>query len=113
MIREALAGRRVAVTGATGFLGTAIVERLLRSVPGCEVVVLVRPGRKSSAAERTRREILRNDCFDRLRSELGADFDREVSRRLSVVGGDVAVDGLGLDEDGRATLGGCGVVIHS
>ena len=36
MIAEALAGRRVAVTGATGFLGTALVERLLRSVPGCE-----------------------------------------------------------------------------
>ena len=38
MIAEALAGKRVAVTGATGFLGTALVERLLRSVPDCDVV---------------------------------------------------------------------------
>ena len=43
MITEALAGKRIAVTGATGFLGTALVERLLRSVPECEVAVLVRP----------------------------------------------------------------------
>jgi len=30
VIRETLAGQRIAVTGATGFLGTALVERLLR-----------------------------------------------------------------------------------
>ena len=50
MINEALGGQRIAVTGATGFLGTAVVERLLRTVPGCEVVILVRPGRRASAA---------------------------------------------------------------
>ena len=30
-------GKRLAVTGSTGFLGTALVERLLRSAPGCEL----------------------------------------------------------------------------
>ena len=48
VIAESLAGKRIAVTGATGFLGTALVERLLRSVPDCEVVLLVRPGRRST-----------------------------------------------------------------
>ena len=71
VIADALAGKRIAVTGATGFLGTALVERLLRAVPGCTLVVLVRPGRRQSAADRVRREILRNDCFERLRRELG------------------------------------------
>ncbi|HLH46148.1 MAG TPA: HAD-IB family hydrolase [Acidimicrobiales bacterium] len=112
MLAEALAGRRVAVTGATGFLGTAIVERLLRCVPDCEVVVLVRPGRRG-APERVRREVLRNDCFDRLRSELGERFTAEVGRRLTVVAGDVGVDGLGLDDDGSARLAACDTVIHS
>ncbi|MEC9057266.1 MAG: SDR family oxidoreductase [Actinomycetota bacterium] len=38
MISEKLAGRRIAITGSTGFLGTALVERLLRCAPNCELV---------------------------------------------------------------------------
>jgi fatty acyl-CoA reductase len=112
MIREALAGRRIALTGSTGFLGTALVERLLRTVPDCEVVLLVRPGRRG-AADRAQREILRNDCFDRLRAEWGEQFEAETSRRVIAVAGDVGVDGLGLDDDGLAVLGTCDIVIHS
>jgi fatty acyl-CoA reductase len=113
VIAESLAGKRIAVTGATGFLGTAIVERLLRSVPGCEVVVLVRPGQRQSASERTRREIVRNDCFDRLRRELGERFDGEIERRLTAIAGDVSRDGLGLDDGDMALFASCDIVIHS
>ncbi len=112
MIRERLEGRTVAVTGATGFLGTALVERLLRSVPGCQVVVLVRAARRSPE-ERVRREILRNNCFDRLRREWGESFDARVAERLTVISGDVGADGLGLDDRGQRVLAGCHTVVHS
>src|ERR1700761_9270086 len=113
MLREALAGQRIAITGATGFLGTALTERLLRQIPDVELVLVVRPGRRG-AADRVRREILRNDCFDRLRRELGsAAFDAEVARRVIPVAGDVTEEGLGLDAEGRALLATCNTVIHS
>jgi alcohol-forming fatty acyl-CoA reductase len=112
-IAGSLDGKLLFITGATGFLGTALVERLLRSVPGCRVAVLVRPTRRSSASERAKREIVRNDCFDRLRQELGSAFDPMVAERLTAVAGDVSQDGLGLDALGRAVLASADVVVHS
>ncbi|MEA2716580.1 MAG: alcohol-forming fatty acyl-CoA reductase, partial [Actinomycetota bacterium] len=82
MIREALAGQRIGITGATGFLGTALVERLLRSVPGCELVLVIRGGRRTGPASRAKRELFGNDAFRRLRAEWGEEFDANVARRV-------------------------------
>jgi HAD superfamily hydrolase (TIGR01490 family) len=113
-IATALAGKRIFVTGSTGFLGTALVERLLRAAPDCEIVLLVRPGRKRTVEQRAQREIFRNDCFDRLRAEIGKEaFEDAVATRVTVVAGDVGTDGLGLDDHGREVLASCDTVIHS
>lgn len=113
MISDALAGKRLAITGTTGFLGTALVERLLRCVPEVELVLLVRPGRRG-AEQRIRREIIRNDVFDRLRDQLGTDeFERLCQEQITGVAGDVGIDGLGLDDTGRELIANCDIVIHS
>ncbi len=112
-VRNALAGRRFFITGATGFLGTALVERVLRTVPDSQVVLLIRPGRRSTAMQRATKEILKNDCFDRLREEYGDRFDADVAGRVTAVAGDVGTDGLGLDDDGLRLLSECDVVVHS
>ena len=113
VISEALSGKRIAITGSTGFLGTALVERLLRGVPDCELVLLVRPNRRNSAQRRVEREIIRNDAFDTLRSQWGDEFDAICEQRISVVSGDVTNEGLGLSEDDRHLFTSCDVVIHS
>src|SRR5207247_1005945 len=93
-------------------LGLARVTESVR-VMGGAVVLLVRPGRRASAADGVRREIIRNDCFDRLREELGDRFDAEIERRVRVVAGDVGLDGLGLSDEDRALFASCDVVAHS
>jgi HAD superfamily hydrolase (TIGR01490 family) len=121
MIREQLAGKRIFITGTTGFLGTNLLERLLRGVPDCEIVLLVRKGRRSTVEQRVQREILKNDAFDRLRADLGPGADGKkhggfaemAARRITAVNGDVGRDGLGLDDAGRAALASCDIVIHS
>lgn len=155
MIRQSLAGKRIAITGATGFLGTALVERLLRTVPDCELVLIVRPGRRG-ARGRVQRDICNNDAFDRLRAAYapggsgsedsqaggnvdagqpstadtstadtaaagssdtsahpGETFEEMCRRRIFAVAGDVSIDGLGLDEEGRALLSSVDAAIHS
>ncbi|MGB9347252.1 MAG: SDR family oxidoreductase, partial [Ilumatobacteraceae bacterium] len=115
VIAEELAGKRIAITGATGFVGTALVERLLRSVPDCELVLLVRDGQRTPAAKRTEREIFKNDAFDRLRAactDRGDDFSA-VTSRVTTIAGDVTRDGLGLNDADRAIFASCDIVIHS
>src|SRR6476661_4557188 len=116
MIRQNLANKRIAITGSTGFVGTALVERLLRAVPECELVLLVRPSKRHDVTERVRREIFKNDAFDRLRAELkdaAEPFEAMCARRVRAVAGDVSTDGLGLSPEDRDIVTGCDIVIHS
>ena len=114
MIPDRLDGTRIAITGGTGFLGTALIERLLRCVPGCQLVLLIRPGRRSTVEQRAKREIFSNNAFDRLREELGKDgFAAMVAERVTPIAGNVGTDGLALDDDGRDALAACTVLIHS
>jgi thioester reductase-like protein len=101
VIAEALAGKRIFLTGATGFLGTAVVERLLRRIPDAHLTLLIRPGRRSTVERRLEREILRNNAFDRLRADLGKEgFAAMAADRVQGVAGDVTTDGLDLDDAG-------------
>ena len=78
-----------------------------------QVVLLIRPGRRATPQQRAAKEILKNDCFDRLRAEFGDRFEEEMASRVSAVAGDVGTDGLGLDDDGTEALSQCDIVVHS
>ncbi|HMA46476.1 MAG TPA: HAD-IB family hydrolase [Frankiaceae bacterium] len=89
-LRERLAGRRVLVTGVTGFVGEALLERLLADLPRTRVVALVRGRAGRSGTERLRR-LLDKPAFDDLRGRLGADgLARLFDERVAVVEGSLA-----------------------
>jgi alcohol-forming fatty acyl-CoA reductase len=101
VIREALAGKRVLVTGVTGFLGQALFERLLSDFPETSVSLLVR-GRFGQPARARVEELVTRPCFGPLREREGADgLARILEERVDVVEGDVteALPGLPADLD--------------
>lgn len=98
-----LAGSHVLLTGATGFLGQATLERLLGSYPDTHVSVLIRPRGERGAAERLN-ALLRKNVFRSLTERLGAaELAQVVHERVTVIEGDLGSVALPGDLD---------VVIH-
>lgn len=84
-----LAGMHVLLTGATGFLGQATLERLLHSYPDTRISVLIRPRGGRSGADRLA-GLLRKNVFRTLREQLGEeDLRRVVAQRVTVIEGDL------------------------
>jgi len=89
-LRERLAGRRVLVTGVTGFVGEALLERLLADFPDVRLVVLIRPRRGRSGQARLR-SALAKPAFRALRERLGADgLAALAAERVEVLEGDLS-----------------------
>lgn len=87
MIREALRGKRVALTGVTGFLGTALLERLLVDVPVERLDLVIRGDAESRLAG-----VLAGSAFGPARERLGAEALRDLAReRVRTVPADLAV----------------------
>jgi long-chain acyl-CoA synthetase len=105
-IRERLSGQHLLVTGSTGFLAKAFVEKVLRSVPTIGgLTLLIRPREGGSSAERRlQREVLGSSAFDRLRASLGARFDRLCAEKLRVVAGDLTLPHIGIADEEYAEL---------
>jgi len=93
VIRAGLAGKRLLLTGVTGFLGQALFERLLSDFPDTRLLLLVRSQPGSTARARAE-ELLTRPAFNSARSRTGADALRAAfEERVEVVEGDV-VEGL-------------------
>jgi len=106
-IAEALKGKRVFVTGATGFLGKVFVSKLLHDAPEVAgIVVLIRKGKSPSAAARLEEEILRSPAL--------TPVPESVRRaKLEALEGDTGALRMGLDEATfQALAARIDVVVH-
>ena len=115
MLGEAYRDKKILLTGGTGFLGTALVEKILRSLPDLgRLYLLVRPSREKGAVERFEKDVLGSAAFRGLRERLGEGFAGYVAGKVRVLEGDVHAPSLGLGGDDLAELSReVDVVIHS
>jgi alcohol-forming fatty acyl-CoA reductase len=79
----------VLVTGVTGFLGQAVLERLLSALPETQVAVVVRARGGSSAQERLQR-LVDKPVFGPWRERVGGGgVDQALTERVTVIEGDL------------------------
>lgn len=105
-VRRHLEGKHVLITGATGFLGKVLLEKLIRSVPQIGgITLLIRAnGRSDSAEDRFVNEIASSSVFDRLRQEDPEGFNRFCSEKIECITGEVTQPRLGLLDPDFARL---------
>lgn len=85
------AGRSIFITGATGFMGKVLIEKLLRSCPDIENIFLLMRPKKGISIDDRLRIMLSVPLFDRIRKERPNFADK-----LIPITGDVATESLGL-----------------
>ena len=76
----ALANQHILLTGATGFVGQALLEKLLAEYPSTRISVLIRP-RGSLTGRKRLTSLMRKPVFKPWRERVGAEeADRQVLR---------------------------------
>lgn len=96
---EWYAGKTLFITGATGFMGKVLLEKLLRCCPDVRrIYILSRPKRGFSATGRIE-EMFKLPLFDKLRKERPA-----VLKKLTAIEGDITQKKLGLSPESEQIL---------
>jgi fatty acyl-CoA reductase len=95
MIREALAGKRVMLTGVTGFLGTGLLERLLSETRVDRIDAVIR-----GDAPKRLSWTLAGSAFGPIRKRMGSDeFDALVGKVVRPISADLAAEPPPVDDD--------------
>jgi fatty acyl-CoA reductase len=107
-IPEFYKDQEIFVTGASGFMGKVLVEKLLRSCPEIKVIyILMRPKKGKSVEERV--QILKDlKLFAPLKKRSPEMLDKMVG-----ISGDVTELGLGLSAEDLKRMENVSIIFHS
>ncbi|XP_067631169.1 putative fatty acyl-CoA reductase CG5065 isoform X2 [Eurosta solidaginis] len=107
-VQEYYKGKTVFITGASGFMGKVLVEKLLYSCSALkEVIIIVRPKRGKSPEVRLE-EMFKLPIFQRIREE-----KPEVLKKVTSFHGDVTYENLGLSGDNlKHVIDNTNIVFH-
>lgn len=104
------ANKNVFITGATGFVGVTIIEKLLRSIPDIGTIYILLRSKRGKSLERRLEDIHRNSVFNRMR-EMG--LEGRLQKIVSIEG-DIGEPEFGISAENRRILEEqVHVVIHS
>lgn len=106
-VARAFAGKRVLITGTTGFIAKVVLEKLVRDVPGIASIVVLLRGNAAhpTASQRFHAEVLSSSVFDHLR-RTDPQRLRDAVARMRFVTGEITEPGFGLNKQDFTELAG-------
>ena len=109
-IPEFFHGKVVLIAGATGFLGQALVAKILTALPDVKrIYLLIRSqtgtdGEKRTATDRLENEVFTSSAFAKLKQIHGEQLEEWLREKVYAVEGDMAYERLGLSDNDYETL---------
>jgi fatty acyl-CoA reductase len=101
--------RSIFITGATGFMGKVLVEKLLRSCNGVKNIYVLLRTKKGLDARSRLEELLNAKIFEKIRDE-----NPKALNKLVAIQGDITIPGLGISEtDLNSLISDVSIVFHS
>ncbi|CAG9794395.1 unnamed protein product [Diatraea saccharalis] len=108
-VTEFYEGKCILITGATGFLGKALLEKLLRSCHNVDTIYLLMRNKKGLTSEERLNDLCNNKLFDLVRSQ-----NPDAFKKVKLIPGNILSDGLDLSNDDRTELQKkCNIIFHS
>lgn len=98
-IKEYYDGVNIFMTGATGFLGKVLTEKLLRSCSGVKKIYILLRSKRGVDCERRFQEFVKNQVFDNIRKE-----DPSFYTKIVYLTGDISEPNVGLNENDTKLL---------
>lgn len=113
-VKKALAGKRILLSGASGFVGKVWLAMLLTYLPEIEhVYLLLRRGNFPSVKDRLDYIYRSNPAFAELRAHYGISADRFFADRVTALEGDITKPFAGLTTHEKSQLQNVDLVVHS
>lgn len=108
-VSEFFSDRSVFITGASGFLGKVIIEKLLRDCPNVKTIYCLLRAKGGQGSHQRVKEVLDSVVFERLQTENPSQLSKIIP-----INGDVTYPGLGINAcDLTVLIENVSVVIHS
>lgn len=95
------------VTGATGFLGKSLLEKLLFACPNIKQMYLLLRPKRGCVVEKRLEDLKRDPCFDRIRNS-----NPSVLNKLVAIEGDVRELGLRMSVESVERIKNVSIVVH-
>ncbi|XP_043603663.1 fatty acyl-CoA reductase 1-like [Bombus pyrosoma] len=98
-LEEFYAGSGILMTGATGFVGIALLEKLMRVCPRIAAIYIIIRPKKNETTEQRFKKLMNDPIYDGIKANNSSLFNR-----VHPVKGDVSLSDLGLSREDRNLL---------